>query len=74
LAYLAGDALRLWQGAVIEYIADAYGPEPALDLPQAIVRNDTLDAALQDALGVGLEQFEPGWPAWLAARFGKDTD
>lgn len=58
--------------AVIRYIAQIYDQQAVYDLLPAIVRNDSLDAALRDALGVGLDEFEPAWLAWLQARYGSE--
>jgi hypothetical protein len=67
-----------WRSAhalsVIEFVAHVYGKPAVDDLLPAIVRNDSLDGALRDALGVGLDEFEHGWQIWLKARFERDTD
>lgn len=66
---------RSWRSAhalaVIRYVARTFGEEAVPRLLPAIVRNDTLDGALRDALGVGLDEFEPGWWAWLEACYGE---
>jgi hypothetical protein len=58
--------------AVIQYVAQVYGQGAVYDLLPASVRNDTLDGTLRDALGVGLDEFESAWRAWLWARFGDE--
>jgi hypothetical protein len=58
--------------AVIQYVAQVYGQGAVYDLLPASVRNDTLDGMLRDALGVGLDEFESDWRAWLWARFGDE--
>jgi hypothetical protein len=58
--------------AVIEYIARVYGQRAVYDLLPSIVRNDTLDGALREALGVSLAEFELAWLAWLETRFGDE--
>jgi hypothetical protein len=66
---------RNWRSAhalaVIRYVAGTFGKEAVQRLLPAIVRNETLDGALRDALGVGLDEFEPGWRAWLEAHYGE---
>jgi hypothetical protein len=58
--------------AVIQYVTQVYGQGAVYNLLSASVRNDTLDGALRDALGVGLDEFESDWRAWLRARFGDE--
>jgi hypothetical protein len=41
---------------VIDYIAEVYGAEAIPALLSAIAQTDTLDGALRDALGVGLDK------------------
>jgi hypothetical protein len=56
--------------AVIRYVAQIYGRQAVYDLLSAIVRNETFDDALRDALGVSLTDFETAWLSWLKAHYG----
>lgn len=56
--------------AVVRYVAQVYGERAVYGLLTAIVKNSTFDGALRDALGVGLDDFERGWRAWLEAHYG----
>jgi len=68
---------RSWRSAhalaVVRYVDGTFGKEAVQRLLPATVRNDSLDGALRDALGVGLDEFEPGWRAWLEARYGDNA-
>jgi len=56
--------------AVIDYVAQVYDQAAVSRLVQTIGDNDALDAALQEALGVHLLEFETDWHTWLATHYG----
>lgn len=55
---------------LVEYIAETYG---GLDgfwkLVEAYDKAQNLDVALQQAFGIGFEQFDAEWRAWLKERY-----
>ncbi|HEU5089721.1 MAG TPA: hypothetical protein VFT99_19835, partial [Roseiflexaceae bacterium] len=56
---------------VVAYINEKYGGMDGFwKFADSYDKKQNLDAALQDAFGVGLEQFEADWEAWLKQKYG----
>ena len=58
--------------AVVDYAIERYGRDQLPALLQAMDEHDTWNTLIPAVFGVSLEEFEAGWQAYLAMRFGSD--
>jgi hypothetical protein len=57
--------------SLVEYVNETYGGMDGFwKLVQAYDKVQNFDKALQEAYGIGYEQFDKDWRAWLKAKYG----
>jgi len=60
--------MRREAASMVGYIDQQYGPTGVADLMNAIGRAASLEQAIEEALGVDYDQFEPAWREWLKTQ------